>query len=180
MTNMMDTRVADSKFFSNFRKVFSGLQNLNQIPNRLLGQFASSASLSIEMGLPVFRNAVLHVIRVGSNKKVFWIATRRIVAMMADILSVWNQTKGNFPRNPMGKGGLGCELQPSITLGISTGNPLPTSIGLGAIDVAPKSLFLRHITPTSDVPQLGRLNSLLFEFRIFHLFNFPYCSGGVK
>lgn len=54
-----------------------------------------------------FRNSLLlrairHVVRLSTDKQVIGVATRWIVAFMADIQTIWNRPIGNNPSRSMG------------------------------------------------------------------------------
>lgn len=60
-----------------------------------------SGSISGSGGKPPFSSSVLGVVLKGSNKKMFWIAARRIVAFVEHAHSVWYRTKSQHPCRSM-------------------------------------------------------------------------------
>lgn len=88
-----------------------------------------------------FFRLVSHVLSIISYPQMPWINTSRVVAFMKDLSVLWNLTKMNFPRNPVGRQGSFFKTNVAISRTTFRGCPFPTYVKWNFFDLAPKSFL---------------------------------------
>ena len=102
--------------FAQSRKFFANRFHL------FIGQFSVSVLFSFSVS---FRSSVNHVVAMRTKKQMIWIHTRRIVAGVTNVNSLWPFTMCEHPRNSMSQSGCS-KLDDSIACWISASFPYPT------------------------------------------------------
>jgi hypothetical protein len=109
--------------FPYFQDIFLG-------QNMVIGAFAINMSITPS---PIF-----HVVHLRSDIKMFWINTKRIVALMQNRFSFWYRTITENPSSPMRSSAFLIELTYTVTkLMASLSCPVPTLIRF--FNVGPKT-----------------------------------------
>lgn len=87
-----------------------------------------------------FFRLIFAIVRVGSNKKMVWIYTRRIVTPMKNMKIVWNFSKMNLPGDPMGSQAFFIKPEISIPIFVYGSNPFPAGMKRDECNFVPKCL----------------------------------------
>lgn len=113
-----------------------------------LRQDCGVALLPAQVPLPAFFNHVLHIVFLGSSKKVIRVAAGRVIAFVKNVESVRYLTIRNDPRQPVGKHPdsfwLCVQGNDSIALDESTANEGPAFIRPIPLYVGPHPISERH------------------------------------
>jgi len=80
-----------------------------------------------------------------AKEVMFWITTRRIVAAMQDMPSIWYRTFGEQPRDSVRSVYATLEVKNAVTIGIVSGYPRPAFVRAALFNVEPKFCSIHTI-----------------------------------
>jgi hypothetical protein len=106
-------------------------------------EFAPSVAFSDRRTIPIPRQHVSGVVPVATKHEVGRIATRGIVARVADDSALGDLPVGNFPCDPMGKMDPSADAQVAVACGGGVVRPRPTLVGSADGDAIPEWLAFR-------------------------------------
>ena len=161
------------------------LSNLN---NLFLCKLGLGFCFSDRSARTPFCFAVAHVVQLCPAKKVFGVAARRIVAMVANLLSFWNRSVGKLISHPVSHAPaafLCPRRKNAVTAVVNFSKPWPALIWPQALDLFPKSFRewgKNYFLPTSESAMLldgnrGKIGMWVFEC---HEVGFCGLKGGMS
>lgn len=133
--NIGNDYLRDSESRSNLSLRESLLQHLSYFVDFFDSEFSRFSSLSC---------GVSHVVLIGSDKQMIWIAARRIIAAMKDKIWIWVNPPSNQPSNPSADKSFQTPNR-NISVAVSdlTAFPVPAFIVGLDVNFAPESISFR-------------------------------------
>lgn len=113
-----------------------------------------SGAAPIPTGISPLSIPVCNVVGLGAKKQMCRIHARRVIAAVADQQTAWDFSEMKLPRKTM----RGFPVETSISEAKYSGEPIPTGIKLGAINLGPKAFDLGG--STSQVSGSGLIETL--------------------
>lgn len=102
----------------------------------------SAAAVPVALGLASLAQHVLHIFKLGTQEKMPCITAARIIAFVANNLSNWNWSMGQFVRKAM-RASISDSLghkEPAVPAVIKAGLPFPAFVRLAYFYLRPESL----------------------------------------
>lgn len=123
--------------------------HLPDFENIAFRDLAASVVFTFRRMISMLGNAVRVVVLMSSKEQMSWIAARRIVAVMANNLSIWNIPVEKSPRKPVCVNFSDTNSECSVPSIRSTSNPRPAVMRTLNVYLAPKSFFDRFASHIS-------------------------------
>jgi hypothetical protein len=148
--NLLNRKMRYAKFLGeHFHRHFAKFIRSSDEPHLFLSEFGSSDVLSskdnFRMNLKRLASLSCHVLSIVNAcacKQMIWIATRRIVALVANIKPFGDFSILQRPCNSVGvEKNLFCNPQLSISGSASCGGPLPAFVWISFFQPAPKPVL---------------------------------------
>lgn len=135
------------KHFSRHLERFVYSSYLQNLSLRKLCRFCSFSK-----NVPLFISGINLVLKWGSGKKMIWITTAWVIALVAYIKPFWNWAVKNLPHQPVSVAFYFFTIFPNINLSITrrklVSQPRPTLLPCSDVDAIPKALFSSPISDT--------------------------------